>query len=251
MRLTSTVLTVFMAAACLAGCATTSVRGTAKTAQPTGFLNKTMNVDGVERRYVVYVPREYDPGRKWPLIVFLHGMGERGDDGLIPSEVGIGTAIRRHVDRFPCIVVMPQCPGDRDWTEAFDHIDTVIAETLQAYSIDRSRIMLTGLSMGGFGTWDYGAQHAEFFAALMPICGGGNVADAPALATVPIWAFHGGSDSVVSPKESQTMVEAVKKAGGDIRFTEYPGVDHNSWDRAYGDAEATKWLLSHTNERNR
>jgi predicted peptidase len=203
-----------------------------------------MLVNGVERTYVVYVPENYDPARRWPLVVFLHGMGERGHDGLIQSEVGIGTAIRRHSERFPCVVVMPQCPADKIWTEAFDHIDQAIAEAIDDYAIDRDRILLTGLSMGGYGTWSYGALHAETFAALMPVCGGGSVEDAPALATVPIWAFHGGVDSVVAPERSREMVSATKAAGGEVRYTEYPDVDHNSWDRAYGDAEATAWLLA-------
>jgi len=203
-----------------------------------------MDVGGASRTYVVYVPENYDPARRWPLVVFLHGMGERGDDGLIQSEVGIGTAIRRNEGRFPCIVVMPQCPDDRKWTDAFDHIDRAIAGVSKDYTIDPDRMLLTGLSMGGFGTWSYGAEHADRFAALMPICGGGNVEDAPALATLPIWAFHGGSDETVPPQRSREMVEAVEAAGGDIRYTEYPEAGHNSWDRAYGDPEAIAWLLA-------
>ncbi len=210
---------------------------------PTGFLNKCMTVDGVERTYVVYVPRDYDAGRSWPLVVFLHGMGERGDDGLLATAVGIGNAIRFHQDRFPCVVVMPQCPADKTWVAAFPHIDEALQLTREEYSIDPDRITLTGLSMGGYGTWAYGARHNEVFAALMPICGGGKAADAPDLSKLPIWAFHGGSDSVVSPEESRKMVKAVQEAGGDVRYTEYPGVDHNSWDNAYGDPEAIAWLL--------
>ena len=208
-----------------------------------GFITKTMSVKDEQRVYVVYVPREYSPQKQWPLIVSLHGMGERGDDGLLQTEVGIGRAIRRHADRFPCIIVMPQCPTKSLWTGAIDDIETAIADTRAAYAIDPARIYLTGLSMGGFGTWIYGADHLDLFAALMPICGGGRVDDAAKLAGIPIWAFHGGDDKTVPPKKSQEMVEAIKKAGGDIKYTEFPGVGHNSWDAAYDNPRTMKWLL--------
>ncbi len=210
----------------------------------TGFINKTVNVDGRAAQYVVYVPRDYDPAKAWPLVLFLHGAGERGNDGLAQSEVGLGRAIRLAPDRFPCVVVMPQCPKDIWWDEATDIIAATLDATLSQYSIDRDRVYLTGLSMGGFGTWQYGARHADTFAALMPICGGGHPEDAGTLATVPIWAFHGAKDSVVKVDETRRMVDAVKQAGGLVRYTEYPDLDHNSWDAAYGDAEAIRWLLA-------
>lgn len=210
---------------------------------PTGFLNKTMMVNGKPRHYVLYVPRDYTPEKPWPLIVFLHGMGERGSDGLAQSEVGIARAIRFHPDRFPCLVVMPQCPGKVVWNKAVEDIDTCINDTRRDYSIDDDRLYLTGLSMGGFAAWQYGAANARKFAAIMPICGGGNVKDAEKLAHIPIWAFHGAVDSVVPPKKSQEMVEAVKKAGGNVQYTEYPDTDHNSWDKAYGEKDAIAWLL--------
>ena len=232
------------AAAIFGGCATHRMdqRPVCSTTA-TGFLIKTMAVENRQRPYVVYVPREYDPGRQWPLIVFLHGIGERGDDGLLQTEVGIGRAIRRHARRFACLVLMPQCPEDRMWGDATTDIETAMAQTRDEYNIDPSRIYLTGLSMGGFGTWLYGAAHVETFAALMPICGGGNPDDAEKLATIPIWAFHGADDPRVDARRSRQMVDAVKKAKGTIRYTEYPGVEHNSWDQAYDDPKAIRWLL--------
>jgi predicted peptidase len=244
------------AAVLLAGCVSIRTEGNsveAKVVSPmnpsaTGFINKTLHNGKRARSYVVYVPREYNPDREWPLIVFLHGAGERGDNGLAQSDVGIGRAIRFHPERFPSLVVMPQCPEGVWWDDAIQDIDASIEETLRDYNVDRSRIYLTGLSMGGFGTWQYGALHIDRFAAFMPVCGGGRLEDAAKLATRPIWAFHGAKDSVVSVEESRKMVEAVRNAGGDVQYTEYPDLDHNSWDAAYGDAKAIKWLLDQRKE---
>ncbi len=209
----------------------------------TGFINKTMTARGHERAYVVYVPRGYTPDKAWPLIMFLHGAGERGDDGLLQSEVGIGRAIRRHEEWFPCIVIMPQCPKEVWWDKTFEDIDTALADTLKAYTIDPKRVYLTGLSMGGYGTWMLGPDRLDTYAALIPICGGGKTEDAAKLAKVPIWAFHGADDSTVPVKASREMIEAIKKAGGTIKYTEFPGVQHNSWDHAYDDPDTIKWLL--------
>jgi predicted peptidase len=231
----------------IAGCATTSFVSQEKAAMagiPTGFIQQTMQVRGQDRAYAVYVPREYDPSRKWPLVVFLHGAGERGDDGLQQTDVGIGRAIRRNADRFPCIVVMPQCPEGVWWDKALEDVGRAMELTLEAYAIDSSRVYLTGISMGGYATWLYGAKHAETFAALLPICGGGKVEHAPQLAQIPIWAFHGALDDVVLPEESRKMVKAVKEAGGSVQYTEYNDASHNSWDAAYENKKAIRWLLS-------
>jgi len=230
----------------------------------TGFLNKTLAKDGGNVKYVLYVPGEYDAAKEWPLVVFLHGAGERGSDGLIQSDVGIGHAIRNHPDRFPCLVLMPQCPADMFWDSEFDNIEKMMDATRKEYRVDAARISLTGLSMGGYGTWIWGPNRLDLFAALMPICGGGDGRDmkhlapggmgvekfgtvedrVPKLAAVPIWAFHGKKDNVVPPFRTQQMVKLVKKAGGDVKYTEFPEDGHNSWDSAYGDPEAIAWLLS-------
>jgi len=243
-RLVSIVLLCSLAGG-FGGCATSRAKETRMRVEgiPAGFVNKTMSVNGHDRRYVVYVPHDYTPERAWPLILFLHGRGERGDDGLLQTEVGIGRAIRRHADRFPCIVIMPQCPPTGYWDKALADIDTALADTRQAYNIDSGRVYLTGLSMGGFAAWMYGARHTDCFAALLPICGGGNPEDASALARLPIWAFHGAADETVPPKKTREMVEAVKRAGGHVKHTEYPRVGHNSWDEAYDDPNVIKWLL--------
>lgn len=245
------VVLAIVVAAVSAGCATTNEENTVtfqNAAACTGFINKVLTINHRDRAYCLYVPREYSPQKAWPLIVALHGSGERGEDGLLQTEVGIGRAIRRHADRFPCLVLMPQCAVKSDWRTAWeeskDEITAEISQTRKDFRVDPDRTYLTGLSMGGVGTWTYGAEHADAFAALIPICGGGNVNDARKLAQVPIWAFHGAEDSTVPPQESRQMVEAVKAAGGNVKYTEYEKVNHNSWDRAYDDPGTIQWLLS-------
>ena len=234
------------------GCTTASPRDLS-VAQPrtndnipfnTGFINRSLRIDDRDHRYVVYVPFNYSPNKPWPLIVFLHGAYERGNDGLIQSDVGIGRAIRQHPDRFPCLVVMPQCPERGWWEKETELIDMALAETRRAYNVDPTRIYLTGLSMGGCATWTYGAQRTNVYAALIPICGKGNTDDANALAGIPIWVFHGAKDENVPVRYSRKMVDAIEKRHGLIKYTEYPEADHNAWDKAYGNEDTIAWLLS-------
>ncbi len=217
-----------------------------------GFYAFRTNVDGDSWPAVVYVPAGYTPDKEWPLVVFLHGIGERGADGWKQAEVGIGRAIRLSPDRFPALVVMPQCATSTTWSSAdnpsgapsWKHIDSAIEYVKQHYRVDEKHVALTGLSMGGFGTFRYGAMRADQFSAFMPVCGGGNVSDAKELARRPLWAFHGLADTTVKPELSRRMVDAVKAAGGSAQLTEYEGVGHNSWDNAYADPEAIQWLLA-------
>lgn len=236
-----TILTMLVLAG---GCVTSKKETSSPAPVVTGLSTKSMTVGGKEMQYGVYVPGDYDAKRKWPLIIFLHGMGERGDDGVLQTQVGIGPAIQKNPERFPCIVVMPQCPTSSVWNDRHDIVAEAIARGLTDYNIDKSRIVLTGLSMGGYGTWSYGAAHVNMFAALLPVCGGGNPDNAPRLAKVPIRVYHGGADGVVKPELSRAMVDAIKKAGGDIAYTEYPGVGHNSWDLTYGDPQVIAWMLA-------
>lgn len=218
----------------------------APAAGPTGFLDRTLEQDGRMLKYVVYVPRDYSAERKWPVILFLHGAGERGDDGLKQSQVGIGTAIRMLPGRYPAIVVMPQCVTGARWADAMARFAlAALDRTLQEFSCDPNRQYLTGLSMGGFGSWLVAAEHPDRFAAVVPICGGGDPANAAKLVNIPIWAFHGDADTAVPVARSRQMVEAIKNAGGTrIKYTEYPGVGHNSWDPAYADPALAEWLFA-------
>lgn len=228
----------------------------------TVFISKSIEVNGTVCPYAVFVPPGYTPEKAWPLIVFLHGSGERGDDGLHQTEVGIGPALRDRPEQFPAIVLLPQCPRDLFWNVVLEHIEAAMARAMEDYNIDPDRVYLTGISMGGYGTWLWGATKTDTFAALMPICGGGHVLDisliskkpigrrfgsfesrVKKLATIPIWTFHGADDDTVPPRCSRQMVEAVNAAGGDVRYTEFEDTGHNSWDKAYAHEEAIRWLF--------
>ena len=172
--------------------------------QATGIVPKTLDFDGRTHRYAVFVPTNYAPERAWPAMLYMHGMGERGLDGDIHTHHGLGKAIREHADRFTCIVVMPQCPPDSLWeARTLDFALATLDAAEAEYRLDPDRVVLTGLSMGGYGTWTLGASHANRFAAFVPICGGGDPADAPLLARRPIWCFHGDADPVVPVQRSR------------------------------------------------
>lgn len=228
----------------------------------TGFIDRSVVVDGEMHRYQVYVPREYGGARPWPVILSLHGSGERGTDGLIQTEVGLGSAIRRDRDRYPAIVVFPQVPAGLTWQGGPGVVAMAALDaTLIEYRTDRSRIYLTGLSMGGRGAWHLAWEHPQRFAALAVICapmatyrgsppiaaasGGDDYrALASRLAGIPAWIFHGSADSVVPVEHSRRMAAALEAAGGDVRYTEFDGVDHNSWDPAYRLEDFPAWLFA-------
>jgi len=214
---------------------------------------------GKTLRYRMMLPPGYNPRKKYPLVLLLHGAGERGDDNAAQLFHGAEqfAAVR---DQHPAFVVVPQCPASQQWVAvswgAAAHSQPsepsepmrLTLELLQSlrkeFSIDARRLYITGLSMGGYGAWDAIARHPDLFAAAVPICGGGDEAAAPAIAKLPIWAFHGLADDAVPVERSRSMIAAIKKAGGAPKYTEYPGVGHNSWTPAYQDGEMMKWLFS-------
>ena len=229
-----------------------------------GFLNRTINDGGRTYRYVVWVPPVEQ--RPLPITLFLHGSGERGDDGLRQTAVGIGSAIRWNPDRFPMIVVMPQAPADTQWLgETANFAMRALDEATREFGGDPSRTYLTGLSLGGYGTWHLALAHPNRFAAIVPVCGGivkpdtsANVRQSPltqhtsdpyaftadALKHIPIWIFHGSDDKLIPPSESRRMKEELDRRGADARYTEFTGVGHNAWDPAYGAPELWRWLLA-------
>lgn len=197
-------------------------------------------VKKVSMRYLLYLPKDYEQQDSWPLLLFLHGAGERGDDLDLVKKHGPPMLIERGQE-FPFIVVSPQCPTNRRW-EPFE-LAALLDEIDEKYRVDQDRIYVTGLSMGGFGTWSLAAYQPDRFAALVPICGGGEPIMAQLLRPIPTWVFHGAKDPVVPLERSAIMVEAMRKAGGDVKSTIYPETGHDSWTDSYANPELYEWLL--------
>ncbi len=229
----------------LAGCQGVE-RKSGGTTMERGVLLRSVNVGGVERKYAVYVPREYDAAKAWPVIVFLNGMGECGEDGQKQLAVGLMPAVLANSAAWQFIVVCPQKPVPKtQWIDHDDLVMATLAMTKKEFSVDDNRVYLSGLSQGGAGTWAIGARHADVFAALAPICGYGEFteAEAGALKGMPIWAFHGGKDDVVPPRKSEILIESVIAVGGTPKLTIFPNANHNSWDEAYRTQKLGEWFL--------
>ena len=193
--------------------------------------------------YLLQLPPGYASRRRWPLLVFLHGRGERGADLRRIKRHGLPKLIASG-RRFPFIVVSPQCPDLEPWWN-LTALDTFVTAIMRRYRVDSRRVYLTGLSMGGYGTWALATRHPERFAAILPICGGGEPRLARRLRRLPIWAFHGAQDQTVPLVRSRAMVRAIRAAGGTPRFTIYPEAVHDSWTQTYARDDIYTWLLSH------
>ncbi|HJT78539.1 MAG TPA: prolyl oligopeptidase family serine peptidase [Gemmataceae bacterium] len=211
-----------------------------------GFLDRVYkDADGKEAKYVLFVPHAYKGDKPYPVILFLHGSGESGTDGHRQAEVGIGPAIRKREQMFPFITVFPQSQK-RTWRA--DSADAkralaILEEVQKQYRTDPKRVYLTGLSMGGYGTWSLAAKYPDRWAAIAPICGGGDPKQADRMKDIPCWCFHGGADPVVPVRLAHDMMKALWDAGGHPNYTEYPGVGHNSWDKAYATDDLYEWFL--------
>lgn len=219
--------------------------------QPRKFTRQITR--SVSMDYLLYVPpaAASQPDKKWPLILFLHGAGERGTNVWLVAVHGPPKIVREKSD-FPFIVVSPQCPAGRTWDN--DEILALLDDILASQPVDRTRVYLTGLSMGGYGTWSLGLAHPDRFAAIAPICGGGDPlkallpdpARAEALKSLPVWAFHGAKDPVVRLVESERMVDALKRAGvREVQLTVYPEAQHDSWTDTYANPKLYEWFLQH------
>lgn len=231
-------------------CCATNVSIAQESAAQTGFLQRTFEDDAGPHKYSVFLPADYSPERQWPVILYLHSAGERGDDGRKPLQTGLAPIIKRRADTFPFVAVFPQCEDTRgpileawnpdapDGARALKILDQVIAD----YSIDSDRQILTGWSMGGYGTWKIAAAMPDRWVGIVPVSGGGNADSAAKLKDLPIWAFHGQADAVVPVDESREMVEAVRSAGGQPRYTEVTGVGHDVWPIVYSSRELEDWM---------
>ncbi|MCG8448476.1 MAG: prolyl oligopeptidase family serine peptidase [Pirellulales bacterium] len=212
-------------------------------AQTDGSFQATITKQ-VGLHYRTVTPENYDPQKKYPLLIFLHGRGEQGDD---LDKVQIHGPFKKVAELgLPMILVAPQSPEDQ-WWEA-DSLSALVNHLLETLPVDTSRIYLTGLSMGGYGTWKLAAHRPEVFAAIAPICGYAPASQAKVLRDTPVWIFHGAKDKVISVSESTEMANALYAVGNDARLTIYPKAEHDSWTETYDNPQLYQWLLSHRKE---
>jgi acetyl esterase/lipase len=232
--------------------------------QETGFLNRRIELHGVTYHFQVYLPEEWrrDDHKEWPIILFLHGRGERGTEGMWQTQIGLPQAVRDHPDRWPFIIVMPQCPIPGYWTDA--DMQALAMATLDQESAefhaDPDRTYLVALSLGGYGAWELARNYPDRWAAIVIAASGIFWSYAPerwqevttlpaeyarAVGHTPLWLFHGADDPLVPPRESELMFQALKAAGGHVRYWLYQGYKHDCWTRAFAEPEVPRWLLSH------
>lgn len=199
---------------------------------------------GEERtiRYWLFAPERYKQiDQRWPIMIFLHGAGERGDDLELVKTHGPPKLVGRRTD-FPFVLVAPQCAEDAHWEVA--DIKALLDHLTDNPRLDSNRVYLTGISMGGYGTWDFLAEHSDLIAAAAPVCGGGDPSKAVRFKDIPLWVFHGAKDDAVPLKESEQMIDAILVAGGKPQFTVYASLGHNCWDAAYDTEELYRWFLA-------
>lgn len=193
--------------------------------------------------YWTYLPKAAKPAEGWPLMVFLHGAGERGTDLNLIKKHGPPKLAGYKPELESFYLIAPQCPPDRWWDTVA--VKDLIDQTMAKQPIDPKRVYITGISMGGFATWTLLKDHPDLMAAALPICGGGDPASVGNFKTVPVWTFHGDKDEAVPLQRSVDLVDALKKVQGNIQFTIYPGVGHDSWTQTYDNPEIYAWLLKH------
>jgi len=232
--------------------------------QETGFLNRKIEIHGVTYRYVVYLPEDWrrDDHKLWPIILALHGRGERGSEGMWQTQIGLPQAVRDHPERWPFVIVMPQCPLANVWTdqEMQDMALAALEQESTEFHGDPERTYLTGLSLGGYGAWELARAYPHRWAAIAIAAGGVFWSYAPerwqqvstlpaeyarALGRTPVWLFHGADDPTVPARESELMYAALKAENGHVRLWIYQGIKHDCWTRAYDEQELPRWLLAH------
>jgi predicted peptidase len=235
----------------------TRVASLVQTYEPREFVGSNK----LTLKYRLLKPIGYVHGKKYPLVLFLHGAGERGDDNelqLVHGAFDFADPQRRA--KFPCYLLFPQCPNEQKWSDvdwtlesselpltpspAMQSTKELVDEMIENAGVEPSRVYLTGLSMGGFGVWDAIARYPTLFAAAAPICGGGDPKTATNFSRLPIWCFHGDADPVVKVRRSREMVDALKSIGSRVQYSEYPGVEHDSWTVTYSNPKFYEWLFA-------
>jgi predicted peptidase len=215
--------------------------------------NRSVGVDSDNFHYQVYVPPQLQSEKKLPLIVFLHGIGQRGSGGFLPTAGAAHSIAQHYLAQVPAIILLPQCRSGSYWSDSVmeDMVMKEIAQTIEEFGADAKRVYLTGVSMGGYGVWHFAVRYAEKFAALVSICGGSSIIKgdrfspiAEKVGKIPAWIFHGAEDKVVPVSESREIVKALKANDGNVKYSEYPGVGHNVWMNALGEKELMPWLFA-------
>lgn len=203
----------------------------------------------VRMPYLQYLPEGYgkDPTKKWPMILFLHGAGERGEQVEMVKQHGIARVVEER--GLPFVTISPQCPENHWWSDFLPVLDDLVTGAFETLNVDPRRVYLTGLSMGGFGTWHMAVEYPERFAAIAPICGGGSwmygfPERVSTITHIPTWAFHGAKDDVVPLEASKQLVQTLEKCGGKVRFTIYPDAGHDSWTETYKNPTLYDWFLA-------
>ena len=215
--------------------------------------NRTVNVDSKDYTFQIHIPPDAENTTNLPVIIFLHGIGQRGTGGFVPAN-GAGGAIAKHyLGQIPAIVLLPQCRLGSYWSDPVMEKMAMqsLAQTVEEFEADDKRIYLTGVSMGGYGVWHFASQFPNKFAALVSICGGSSItkgdrfdALAKKVGEIPAWLFHGADDAVVPVTESRQIVAALKAVGGSVKYNEYENVGHNVWMNALGEKDLMPWLLA-------
>lgn len=196
--------------------------------------------------YVKYLPKDYDENRKYPLVFFLHGAGEKGDDLDVASRHGYMKYVREEGKEYPFIFIAPQCPSDKYWGALNESLIAFLDYICEELPIDKKRVYLTGLSMGGTGTWMLAMAAPKKFAAIAPVCGTGITWNAGAFKNMPVLMYHGDCDSIVPINESINMLSAINRIGGNARIKICYGINHSAWDFAYNGDELFEWFLKHS-----
>ena len=202
--------------------------------------------------YQIYAPAKVENGNNLPVIIFLHGISERGTGGFVPTEGAVGKIIHHYFAQVPAIVLLPQCRPGKYWSDsAMDEmVMRALAQTVEEFGADTNRVYLIGVSMGGYGVWHYASQYPGKFAALVSICGGSSIKSgdrflslARKVGKTPAWLFHGADDRIVPAAESREIAAALKANNGSVKYSEYAGVGHNVWLNVLSEKELLPWLL--------
>ena len=265
MKFPRALIALLLAGLLLTGCSTMAADNNGQAVENGQFMKRTVMVDGEKRTYQVFVPASHSTKKPLPIVLFLHGSGERGSDGENQLNAGLGPYVRAHANDFPAIVVFPQAPENGEWMGK--NVDMALAAldaATEEFNGDPKRTYLTGLSMGGYGTWETAISAPARFAALVPICGAllaprpgreihvtevvGAADPYTALASrvkhIPIWIFHGAKDDVVPPDDDRKSFAALQAAGANVQYTEFPEANHNSWDATYQLDAMWTWLFA-------